>query len=117
MNVIHGFLRHAFELIYRTGVGSCRIVTGLLIGLMIPALVVDAQELNRYEIAGLDKAVEILVDHWGISHIYAETEHDLFFAQGWNAARDRLFQLELWRRQATVQISPRSEAGTEPLSS
>ena len=105
MNVIHGFLRHAFELIYRTGVGSCRIVTGLLIGLMIPALVVDAQELNRYEIAGLDKAVEILVDHWGISHIYAETEHDLFFAQGWNAARDRLFQLELWRRQATGTVA------------
>ncbi|PYQ04670.1 MAG: penicillin acylase family protein, partial [Acidobacteria bacterium] len=38
---------------------------------------------------------------WGIAHIYAESEHDLFFAQGYNAARDRLFQLELWRRSAT----------------
>ena len=51
------------------------------------------------------KPVEILVDRWGISHIYAETEHDLFFGQGWNAARDRLFQLELWRRQATGTVS------------
>ncbi len=50
---------------------------------------------------GLERSVEILKDRWGISHIYAQTEHDLFFAQGYNAARDRLFQLELWRRQAT----------------
>ena len=46
-----------------------------------------------------------MVDRWGISHIYAESQHDLFFAQGWNAARDRLFQLELWRRQATGTVS------------
>jgi penicillin amidase len=52
-------------------------------------------------VAGLERPVEILRDRWGISHIYAQTEHDLFFAQGYNAARDRLFQLELWRRQAT----------------
>ncbi len=64
-----------------------------------------AQESTRLEMAGLDQPVEILVDHWGISHIYAETEHDLFFAQGWNAARDRLFQLELWRRQATGTVA------------
>lgn len=50
---------------------------------------------------GLEQPVEILRDSWGIAHIYARTEHDLFFAQGFNAARDRLFQLELWRRQAT----------------
>ena len=52
-------------------------------------------------IDGLAAPVEILKDAWGVSHIYAETEHDLFFAQGYNAARDRLFQLEMWRRQAT----------------
>ena len=42
---------------------------------------------------------------WGISHIYAQTEHDLFFAQGYNAARDRIFQFEVWRRQATGTVS------------
>ena len=34
-------------------------------------------------------------DRWGIAHIYAQTEEDLFFAQGHYAARDRLFQLEI----------------------
>jgi len=67
--------------------------------------VAQAQQSTALDVPGLDEPVEILVDHWGISHIYAETEHDLFFAQGWNAARDRLFQLELWRRQATGTVA------------
>lgn len=50
---------------------------------------------------GVSQPVEILHDRWGIAHIYAQNEHDLFFAQGYNVAHDRLFQLEMWRRQAT----------------
>lgn len=64
-----------------------------------------AQQTERLSAPGLEKSVEIRVDRWGIAHIYAETEHDLFFAQGWNAARDRLFQLELWRRQTTGTVA------------
>lgn len=60
---------------------------------------------TQLQLPGLERPVEILRDRWGISHIYAETEHDLFFAQGYNAARDRLFQLELWRRQATGTVA------------
>ena len=67
--------------------------------LMLGAAAVQAQQTLTVE--GLDQPVEILKDKWGISHIYAETEHDLFFAQGYNAARDRLFQFEIWRAQAT----------------
>ncbi len=64
----------------------------------IPAAsALEAQE--TLTVAGLERPVEITVDRWGISHIYAQTERDLFFAQGFNAARDRLFQLEIWRRR------------------
>ena len=56
-------------------------------------------------IPGLEEPVEILTDRWGVAHIYAENEHDLFFAQGYNASRDRLFQFELWRRQATGTVA------------
>lgn len=49
--------------------------------------------------------VEILVDPWGIPHIYAEHDEDAFFAQGFNAARDRLWQLDLWRRQGLGLLS------------
>ena len=55
--------------------------------------------------SGLDNTVEILRDHWGINHIYAENQHDLFFAQWYAAAQDRLFQFEIWRRQATGTVA------------
>ena len=72
---------------------------------------VGAQDARReatretVSVPGLEQRVEILKDRWGIAHIYAETEHDLFFAQGYSAVRDRLFQFELWRRQATGTVS------------
>ncbi|MBM3542235.1 MAG: penicillin acylase family protein, partial [Alphaproteobacteria bacterium] len=50
-------------------------------------------------IPGLADAVEILVDRWGIPHIYANSESDLFLAQGFNAARDRLWQIDTWRKR------------------
>ena len=55
--------------------------------------------------SGLDRPVEIIRDAWGINHIYAENQHDLFFAQGYAAAKDRLFQFEIWRRQATGTVA------------
>ena len=60
---------------------------------------------DTLHVAGLRQPVEILRDSNGVSHIYAKNEHDLFFAQGYNAARDRLFQLEIWRRQATGTVA------------
>ncbi len=56
-------------------------------------------------IAGLDQAAEIIVDTWGIPHIYAGTIHDAFFVQGWNAARDRLWQMDLWRKRGLGRLS------------
>jgi penicillin G amidase len=60
---------------------------------------------SAVHIAGLSEPVEILTDRWGINHIYARTEADLFFAQGYAAAKDRLFQFEMWRRQATGTVA------------
>ena len=60
---------------------------------------------QNLSVPGLLQPVQILRDHWGIAHIYATNEHDLFFAQGYNVASERLFQLELWRRQATGTVA------------
>jgi penicillin amidase len=73
----------------------------LLLGLAGEARPAEPPAASTLRVDGLSQPVEILRDRWGIAHIYAQNETDLFFAQGWNAARDRLFQLELWRRQAT----------------
>lgn len=71
--------------------------------LLLAALQIAGADTVRA--TGLHHPVEIVRDRNGVSHIYAADEHDLFFAQGYNAARDRLFQLELWRRQATGTVS------------
>ncbi|MFH8486774.1 penicillin acylase family protein [Streptomyces longisporoflavus] len=52
-----------------------------------------------FEVPGLREPVEIRIDQWGVPHLYAASQDDLFLAQGFNAARDRLFQLDLWRRR------------------
>ncbi len=48
---------------------------------------------------GLEQPAEIIVDRWGIPHIRAATFRDIFFVQGFNIARDRLFQIDLWRKR------------------
>src|SRR5215469_11480617 len=66
---------------------------------------VPRRSTDTIAIMGLRQPVEILVDRWGVPHIYAKNEPDLFFAQGFNAARDRLFQIDLWRRRGLGQLS------------
>jgi len=56
-------------------------------------------------VSGLRYQVQIFVDHWGVPHIYASTIDDAFFAQGWNAARDRLWQMDIWRRSGLGELS------------
>lgn len=60
---------------------------------------------QSYVVAGLFEPVEIIVDRWGIPHLYARNERDLFLAQGFNAARDRLWQIDLWRRRGLGLLS------------
>jgi penicillin G amidase len=50
------------------------------------------------EVPGLRAPVEVLRDEWGIPHIYAQDRDDLFFAQGYVQAQDRLWQIDMWRR-------------------
>ncbi|MGE0415899.1 MAG: penicillin acylase family protein, partial [Acetobacteraceae bacterium] len=54
---------------------------------------------KSFHVPGLEQPAEIVVDRWGIPHIRAETFHDVFFVQGFNIARDRLFQIDLWRKR------------------
>ena len=66
------------------------------------ALAVVSGELH---VPGLHQSVRVLRDQWGVAHIYAQNQHDLFFAQGVVAAQDRLFQMELWKRAGQGRLS------------
>ena len=60
---------------------------------------------GEMRLAGLHAPAEVLRDRWGVPHIYARNESDLFFTQGFVHAQDRLWQMELSRRTAAGRLS------------
>lgn len=98
-----------------------RILRRLLIGLVVLMLLVLVgapaagyfylfrraypQIDGRVALPGLSTPVEVIRDRWGIPHIYAQNEHDLFFAQGYVTAQDRLWQMEFNRRIGQGRLS------------
>ena len=54
---------------------------------------------------GLGAHVEVLTDPFGVPHIYAQNDHDLYFVTGYIEARDRLFQMDVTRRQASGTLA------------
>ena len=67
--------------------------------LSAPAATSTAVQERNWNVAGLSAPADIVIDHWGIAHIFAANIHDAFFLQGYNAARDRLWQIDLWRKR------------------
>jgi penicillin amidase len=60
---------------------------------------------GRVGVRGLNADVEVLRDEWGVPHIYARNVDDLFYAQGFVVAQDRLWQMEMWRRTGEGRIA------------
>jgi penicillin amidase len=57
------------------------------------------------QVAGLSAPVEVLRDARGVPHLRASSLQDLFFAQGYVTAQDRLWQMDLSRRLAEGELS------------
>lgn len=57
------------------------------------------------ELDGVDDEIEILRDRYGMPHVFASGTRDLFFAQGFATAQDRLFQMEILRRVAYGRLA------------
>ncbi len=60
---------------------------------------------GEIQLEGLDAPVSIYRDSMGIPHIYASTQHDLFFAQGYVHAQDRFWQMDAWRHIGSGTLS------------
>jgi penicillin amidase len=75
---------------------------GLAVG---PASAADAGTHDPTPLPGLLAAASVTRDIDGIAHIKAANEHDLFFLQGWVHAGDRLFQMDVTRRQASGTLA------------
>jgi penicillin amidase len=64
-----------------------------------------AQIDGEMVLPGLGAEVEVLRDPWGVPHIYAQNLDDLFFAQGFVQAQDRLWQMEMYRRTGEGRLA------------
>ena len=70
-----------------------------------------SQVEGSLRVTGLKADVQVLRDQWGVPHIYAQSADDLFFAQGYVLAQDRLWQMEMWRRGAEGRLAEVLGAG------
>ena len=77
----------------------------LTLSLLLTSTASVASDTAEYQVDGLSAAAEIIVDEYGVPHIYANDHYDVFFVQGFNAARDRLWQIDLWKRRGLGQLS------------
>ncbi|MBW1819266.1 MAG: penicillin acylase family protein [Deltaproteobacteria bacterium] len=60
---------------------------------------------GELQVKGMHAPVKVFRDRWGVPHIVAANEHDLFMAQGFVQAQDRLWQMETNRRVAAGRLS------------
>lgn len=60
---------------------------------------------GELEVSGLRDTVEVVRDDWGVPHIFARNDHDLFFAQGYTHAQERFWQMDFWRHIGSARLS------------
>jgi penicillin amidase len=95
-------------------------LVGILLGLiLIVTLIIGISAWRAFPetdgtlyLSDLDGAVDIYRDQLGIPHIFATTDHDLFFAQGYVHAQDRFWQMDFWRHQGAGRLSELMGAAT-----
>jgi len=64
-----------------------------------------ARPATATRLAGLQSAARLITDRNGVTHIEAASVHDLSFLQGWVHARDRLFQMDVSRREPSGTLA------------
>ena len=93
----------------RVGLFFIAFLALLLIVLVIVGLVLIRRPFPQTDgtisVPGLEDEVHVYRDEWGVPHIYAANEADLFFAQGYVHAQDRFWQMEFWRHIGQGRIS------------
>lgn len=60
---------------------------------------------GRVVLPGLKDRVVVVIDGYGVPHVFAKSEHDLAYALGYLHAHDRLFQMDLQRRLVDGRLS------------
>ncbi len=78
------------------------VVGGLVTWITVRSL---PQTAGSLALDGLEAPVSVVRDAAGIVNIFADTPHDLFLAQGYVHAQERLWQMEVWRHISAGRLS------------
>ncbi|TEU03831.1 MAG: penicillin acylase family protein [Candidatus Aminicenantes bacterium] len=81
------------------------LLLGFLVFLLIHVLRSTPQMKGEILLDGLREEVRIVIDAWGVPHIFAQNEKDLFFACGFMHAHERMWQMEITRRAGFGRLS------------
>jgi len=63
------------------------------------------EETGSINVKGITKSVDVLKDDFGVAHVRAENETDMYFAMGYTHAQDRLWQMDISRRAGEGRLS------------
>ncbi len=93
------------KIIKRILISLLVIIIASLVLLFIYLQILKPQYSGELEISGIKNSTNVHFDTWGIPHIYAENQHDAYFALGYVHAQERLFQMEMMKRVASGRLS------------
>ncbi len=95
-------------------VGIIIVILALVVGIAAAAFQPYMQRVAResfpqtegaIQLSGLSAPVDVYRDQYGVPHIYAQNQHDLFFAQGYTHAQERFWQMDFWRHIGAGKLS------------
>lgn len=82
-------------------------IIAVLVAIFANAYILKSKplEAGEHQVSFIDQEVVVTRDHNGVPHIKATSDEDLYRAQGYVQAQDRLFQMDLARRQASGRLA------------
>src|SRR5207247_8851166 len=93
----------------KAGIAAGALAILLVASVVVAGLILIYRPLptidGDFRLLGIDERGEVLRDSYGVPHIYAKTEHDLWYLQGYVTAQDRLFQMDLYRRAGSGRLA------------
>ena len=80
------------------------LVAGVVVAIYVPRMN-NFQVDGHLQLSGPQSRIKVIRDEKGMPYVHAENLHDAMFGQGFVAAQDRLFQMQLMRLQAEGRLT------------
>ena len=93
------------KIITITLISILSILIGFLLFILVPISRSNPKIKGKIRLPDLQEEVSVIIDDWGVPHIFAQNEKDLYFASGYMQAQERMWQMELTRRAGFGRLS------------